>query len=243
MDDPETLTLPPPRRRRRTQAERTAETRTRIIAATVEGINEVGFQRTTTAEISRRSGLTWGAIQHHFGSKDGILAAVLEDSFNRFAAGLAEAFEPLGPETSLRERIDAFVDAAWSHFESIHYRATFEILLEEATARRVDPERAGDLSWQEEMLLALTRTWQQLFPDVRLGRWGTMMILHYTISTLAGLASSNMLSDRENPFVKRELALLKSTLADEFESSGTDRRGGSRGPHARRRAPTPRTRS
>jgi len=228
MSDPQTLNLPPPQRRRRTQAERTAETRGRIIAATVESIDELGLQRTTTAEITRRSELTWGAIQHHFGSKEGILAAVLEDSFNRFAAGLGETFESLGAETSLRERTDAFVDSAWSHFESIHYRATFEILLEEATARRIDPERAHDLSWQEEVLLALTRTWQQLFPDVQLDRFSAMMILHYTLSTLAGLASSNMMSDRVNPFVERELTLLKSTLADEFESSGTGQRSRSR---------------
>ena len=53
---------------RRSHAERTAETRQRVIDAVVESISEIGFQRTTAAEISRRAGVTWGAVQHHFGA-------------------------------------------------------------------------------------------------------------------------------------------------------------------------------
>ena len=62
---------------RRSHAERRAETRARIIEAVIESIAEVGFHRTTAVEITRRAGVTWGAVQHHFGDKDGILLAVL----------------------------------------------------------------------------------------------------------------------------------------------------------------------
>ena len=79
------LRIAPPLRPRRSHSERTAKTRARVIAAVVESIDEVGFHRTTGSEIARRAGVTWGAVQHHFGGKDGMLAAVVEDSFNRFA--------------------------------------------------------------------------------------------------------------------------------------------------------------
>ena len=69
---------PAPARERRSHAERTAETRCRVMAAVVESIADVGYQKTTSAEIARRAGVTWGAVQHHFGDKDGILMAVLE---------------------------------------------------------------------------------------------------------------------------------------------------------------------
>ena len=128
---------PAPSRPRRSHAERTAETRSRVKAAVIESIAEVGYQKTTGAEIARRAGVTWGAVQHHFGSKDGILAAVLEDSFNRFASGLAEAFEVLGEGAPLEKRIETFIDAAWDHFGGSYYRATFEILLEDSASRRV----------------------------------------------------------------------------------------------------------
>jgi AcrR family transcriptional regulator len=194
--------------------ERTAETRTRILAATVESLGEVGFQRTTSAEISRRSGLTWGAVQHHFGSKSGILTAVLEDSFNRFSEGLIEAFEDLGRSTSLGRRIDTFVDSAWAHFDSVHYRAAFEILLEDSASKLSgSPSEQKDQSWQIEIFKAWTRVWRRLFPDVALGRRRAMMIQHYTISMLSGLASMQRLSGEAIPFIDDELELLKSTLA------------------------------
>src|SRR5262245_12426567 len=106
---------------RRTQAERTAATRERIMRAVVESIAEVGFQKTTANEITRRAGVTWGAVQHHFGGKEGILGAVLRESFERFAARLADV---PGPTAPLAERVSAFVDLAWDHFRSPDYRST-----------------------------------------------------------------------------------------------------------------------
>ena len=52
-----------PARPRRSHAERTAETRSRVKAAVIESMAEVGYQRTTGAEIARRAGVTWGAVQ------------------------------------------------------------------------------------------------------------------------------------------------------------------------------------
>ena len=214
------LSPPDKRRPRRTQLERTAETRARILAATVESIGDVGFQRTTSAEITRRSGVTWGAVQHHFGSKDGILGAILEDSFNRFSEGLMEAFANLGGSASLGRRIDAFIESAWAHFDSAHYRAAFEILLKDSAARRSgSPSSENDLSWQGEILKAWTRIWRRLFPDVDLGRRRALMIQHYTISVLSGLASMQLLAGEAAPFVQDELELLKRTLAREFRAA------------------------
>ena len=95
----------PPRARRR-QADRTADTRKRIIAAVVACIDELGFQKTTAREITQRAGVTWGAVQHHFRGKDGILAAVLEDSFERFESRIAEMPEGL---PSLEKRVSCVV--------------------------------------------------------------------------------------------------------------------------------------
>ena len=91
--------------------------------AVVESISEVGFQKTTANEITRRAGVTWGAVQHHFGGKDGILEAVLEESFERFAARLAAV--PI-EGASLEQRVSAFVDIAWQHFGRHRWRYTLE---------------------------------------------------------------------------------------------------------------------
>jgi AcrR family transcriptional regulator len=90
------------------------------MAAVVASIAEVGYRKTTAAEIARRAGVTWGAVQHHFGDKNGILAAVLSDTFGRFAERLGRP--PAG--ANLAARVGGFVDRAWEHFAIPHYRAS-----------------------------------------------------------------------------------------------------------------------
>ena len=193
---------------RRTQAERRAETRGRIVRAVVESIAELGFQRTTASEITRRAGVTWGAVQHHFGGKDGILAAVLEDSFEHFAAQLADVPRAGAP---LAERVSRFVDGAWAHFSSPDYRSTFEILLNHTLE-----EEVGDPPWQTAMFQAWNRVWSEIFSDVKLSRRDAVALQTFAISALSGIASLAMLRRAVEPVHAAELALLKRTLVREM---------------------------
>jgi len=207
------IRLPVPSKERRSHAERTAETRARIIAAVLECIAEVGFQRTTATEISRRAGVTWGAVQHHFGGKDGILVAVVEDSFDRFAARLERI--PIEGE-SLQKRASLFVDKAWEHFSSREYRSTFEILLN-YLGRDDAAETQG---WQEQMFRAWDRFWMRLFHDATITRRRHLVLEHYVISTLSGLASTVMLEGGDAVLREEELDLLKETLVRELTRPG-----------------------
>jgi AcrR family transcriptional regulator len=197
-------------RERRSHAVRTAETRAKIIAAVLESIAEVGFQRTTASEITRRAGVSWGAVQHHFGAKDGILAAVLEDSFGRFARRL-ESIPIEG--TSLAKRAALFIDAAWEHFGSTEYRSTFEILLH-YLGRERDAEDAT--SWQAQMFRSWDRVWLRLFADAPIDRSRHRVLEHYTISVLSGLATTLMLEGKDASVRPEELGFLRDTLAREF---------------------------
>ncbi len=56
------------------------DTRGRVIRAAVDCIIDLGFYRgSSTNEIARRAGVTWGVIQHYFGTREGLMLAVLED--------------------------------------------------------------------------------------------------------------------------------------------------------------------
>jgi AcrR family transcriptional regulator len=199
-------------RERRSHAERKAETRAKLIAAVVESIAEAGLARTTAPEIARRAGVTWGAVQHHFGGKDGMLVAVLDDSFRRFAA-LMESI-PL-EDTSLEERARLFIDRAWEHFSSPHYRSTYEILLH-YLGREEKRRGAAGGNWRESMFGAWDQLWQRLFGGTRLPRRRHYVLQHYTISVLSGLASTLMLDGGEAALRGSELELLKETLAREL---------------------------
>lgn len=198
---------------RRSHAERTAETRARIVAAVVESIAEVGFQRTTATEIARRAGVTWGAVQHHYGGKDGILLAVLEDSFSRFAERLSGI--PI-EDASLEKRVGEFVDRAWEHFASPHYRCTFEILL-----NLPEPEGpAPEWVWQSRMFAAWNRIWDHLFADARLPRHRSVTLQEYAISVLSGMAAMQALGSSTPRVRQGQLDLLKDTLVRELERAG-----------------------
>ena len=201
-----------PPRERRSQTERTAETRERIMAAVVESIAEVGYPKTTANEIARRAGVTWGAVQHHFGDKDGILVAVLEESFTRFTEVLGEL--PDG-ELSLEERVSLFIDRSWLHFGSAHYRSTFEILL------NLPPDL--ELPWQSEVLTSWNRIWSSFFPESSVSSRKSATIMRYAVSVLSGIATMNLLEGKPSRTRSAELGFLKDTLARELVgSSGSE---------------------
>jgi AcrR family transcriptional regulator len=199
----------PPVRARRTHAERTAETREKLLSAVVASIAEVGLARTTAPEIARRAGVTWGAVQHHFGGKDGILVAVLDDSFRR----LAERIGSIPVEgTALAERVSSFVERSFEHLSSPHYRSTVEILRHVTGRGR---GRVGD-EWRERMRQDWKRLWQRLFADARAPRARQLVLQHYALSLLSGIASSVLLEYASDGILNAELALLKETLVREL---------------------------
>lgn len=197
-------------RSRRSRAEQRAETRARILAATIDAIAELGLARATATEIARRAELTWGAVQHHFGDKEELLAAVLEEGFDRFARRFADL---PGEAPSLAERVGVFIDRAWSHFRGPVYRANFEILL--GTVRAEPSERSARIP--AEMLAAVDALWTRIFPDSPLERGDRHALERYVIAVLSGLAMNEMLQGPQ-PRIQpdAEIALLKATLVREL---------------------------
>ena len=59
-------------------------TRSRILQAASDLFSSAGFAGTSIAEIRKRSGASASSIYHEFGSKEGILAAVLEETADRW---------------------------------------------------------------------------------------------------------------------------------------------------------------
>jgi AcrR family transcriptional regulator len=70
--------------RRRSQAERTATAHRRMIRAAIRLIARHGYTRTTLAQVGKQAGYTGGLVSHHFGSKEGLLRALVEHAAGRF---------------------------------------------------------------------------------------------------------------------------------------------------------------
>jgi AcrR family transcriptional regulator len=108
------------------QAQKAQATRERIIDAVIKIINESGLSAASASTITSRAGITWGAVQHHFGSKNDILQAILELAY---AVYLTRINDPALHRGDLATRIDNYVDTIWAHYKSDLYFAFQEILL------------------------------------------------------------------------------------------------------------------
>jgi len=82
--------------KRRTQAERAAETRDGLIAAARPLFASPGFADVALETIVRDAGVTRGALYHHFADKTELFAAVLEKVEGEMATHMGEAMAAAG---------------------------------------------------------------------------------------------------------------------------------------------------
>ena len=126
--------------------------RAAIIDEAVRCVLDEGVAAASAKHIAERAGVTWGVIQYHFGSRDGLFAAVVETGFDSLKRTMAELELPPGPT---RQRVQALVDAAWSAFSSPPSRASLEILVATRPAR--DPALEAPLEGMARELRRLGR--------------------------------------------------------------------------------------
>jgi AcrR family transcriptional regulator len=117
-----------------------------LLDAAIASILERGFYRASSNEIARRADVTWGAIQYHFGTREELLLAVLERSFDRFVLSLATT-ELAG--AAVRDRLAALARVIWAHYGRPEYVAVMQIHLNLSR----DPKRAQAT---EDAMLRLT---------------------------------------------------------------------------------------
>jgi AcrR family transcriptional regulator len=89
----------------RTQLQRREDTRTRLLAATIECLVEHGYAGTTTQRVQDTAGLSRGALLHHFATKEALLVSavshVADAQVARVRAEAATA-RPVGAAELLR---------------------------------------------------------------------------------------------------------------------------------------------
>ncbi|MEE4026047.1 TetR/AcrR family transcriptional regulator [Gordonia sp. PKS22-38] len=61
----------------RTQAQRTAATRAKVLDATIASLVELGYAKTTTQEVNRRAEVSRGALLHHFPTRESLVVAAV----------------------------------------------------------------------------------------------------------------------------------------------------------------------
>lgn len=124
------------RRGRRTQPERRAAMRARLLDATVQCLVEVGWAGTTLPEVVARAGVGRGAQVHHFPTKAELIGAVGDHLLVTNQRQFLAAFEALEPA---ERTIDAALDVLWNILQSHTWTAVMEL----GVASRTDPVAAA----------------------------------------------------------------------------------------------------
>ncbi|MEU4647184.1 TetR/AcrR family transcriptional regulator [Nocardia fluminea] len=113
-----------PRRPIAGRQQRGDRTRELLIDETVRCIREEGFSAASTRHIVERAGVSWGVIQHHFGDRDGLLTAVIEDAVDCLITSLESLSDP-----ALVIDTEQLVRATWEAFANPKAMAGLEILI------------------------------------------------------------------------------------------------------------------
>src|SRR2546425_613599 len=98
--------------RRRSNKEAEQATERVVIDAAVACILERGFYRASSNEIARRAGVTWGVIQHYFGTREALMLAVLNDGARHLTDVLADA--TIDADT-VAERLEQLIEILVRH--------------------------------------------------------------------------------------------------------------------------------
>ncbi len=174
--------------RRRTQEERSAATRTRLLDATLECLAELGYARTTTTEIAERGGVSRGAQLHHFPTKAELVTEAVAYLFDRRDEEFRAAFAKLPADA---DRGGAAVDILWSMVSG----PTFHAWLELAVAARTDPllkPKVAELTTR--FTENVRRTFGELFPRPEGAPPYWDLAPSFTFALLEGLALDLMVT-------------------------------------------------
>src|SRR3954468_19997117 len=180
--------------RRRTQPERREATRKALLEATIQCLVEQGYAGTTTRAVSERAGVTTGALQHHFTSKEELVAEAIGHLAGKLTAQLIE--EGVPSAASRRQVTEQLVDYLWQTLNGPLIAAVTDL----AVAGRTDPSLRERLApVQRQALDGLPLAAQALFPG-EAARPGFIGLIDTVLAAMRGVVLLGFLSssDRED---------------------------------------------
>jgi len=167
-----------PRQRRRTQAERRAQTREALLAATAQCLVTHGYAKTTTGRIAELAGVSRGAQTLYFRTRAELVGAAVAYLAEQRAAVVHARFAQ-GPVS-----VEEALDALWEACQGVVFDATLELWV----ASRTDPDLRENLHRLERAVgRTIMREAETALGDIA-RRPGFADDLVFAIATIRGLA-------------------------------------------------------
>lgn len=206
------LAMPSRRSPRRSQEERSALTRERILDAALRCLAERGFAGTTTTAVAAQAGVSRGAQLHHFRTRNALLAGAVQHLYARLTERFQKGFAQLPPDA---DRIHAALALLWEIYLDPELTAVLELQM----AARTDPTLLADLlpvsgSHHEDV----HRLARDSFPEAAAASPRFAAVLDLILDTLGGLRSRALLRP-DDPAIPRTLTLLEDLARESLLAS------------------------
>lgn len=154
------------------QQQKSAETRVRILEATIDCLVEKGYAGLSTNEVTLRAGVSRGAMHHHFPNRMALVAAVIEHTlYARMAHYLEDYFSAMREQPE-RPMHDIATEKYWDSVQTREYAAYLELAIAARTDADLDAHfqpaaQRFDKVWTQEMIKSFPQ-WKE--------HWDTLQI-------------------------------------------------------------------
>ncbi|MFF1907583.1 TetR/AcrR family transcriptional regulator [Kitasatospora sp. NPDC058218] len=191
------------------QQDRSRATRQRLLAAAVDCLAEVGWNGSTVTVVAERAGVSRGAAQHHFPTREDLFTAAVEHvTAERLAAvrAHADALPAAGPDRTV-----AVVDMIVRLYTGPLFRAALHLWVAAATE---EPLRTRIVALEGRVGREAHRAAVE-FLDADESRPGVRETVQATLDMARGLGLANLLSDdsaRRSGVIRQWASLLEGTL-------------------------------
>lgn len=196
--------------KRRSQKERSADTSTRLMNATIDLLHDRGLARTTTPEIARQAGVSRGALTHHFTTREAIISASVADMLGKATRDLhrfAEDFIARGGSS------DEIVDYIWQMMDDRLFYVTMEYQPE---ARHNPDFRADLIPTVREFHAGLDAIWTALAARTGVDPDHTRIVMNATMCLVRGMISQTVLRPNDPAYYQGMLTFWKQQVRQQF---------------------------
>jgi AcrR family transcriptional regulator len=188
-----------------------SDSRQRVIDAATACILDQGFYRASSNAIAERAGVSWGVIQYHFGSREALMLAVLEDGTRRLNETLVTAEITGGTVT---ERVAQYADILARYYGCPEFLAYTQVLINLAHDPRTSEQTRATM---DRVTKSASPELDRLLRKVLAGTGIRRSAVRATLfHALRGLAVSHVLlgalPDRQD--ITRQFAEQRRVLAE-----------------------------
>lgn len=196
---------------REPRQERSRLTRERLLHSTVEVLARDGWAAATVAAVAENAGVSRGAAQHHFPTRESLITATLEQIFDDMTADASRA---AGSSDDVPDRVAAVVDRAVAIYTGTVFKASLQVWAAAASDAAL---RALILPLEAKFARAAHQmTMTALDPDGT--HPDTHRLAQVTLDLARGLGLADTLSDdsaRRGQVMATWSAMLSSALGEQ----------------------------